>query len=76
MITRLANGFRSFYHAVKSAPEVWTAMLVRMALKPEVHRLAFNIISALARHSHFKIPEAVWLCTSRFLHKIDGQVDS
>lgn len=71
MITRVVNGFRSFYQAVKLAPEVWSTMLIRMALKQEVHRLTFDIISALARHSRLKIPEAFWLCISRFLHKVD-----
>eukprot|EP00268_Persea_americana_P058757 TRINITY_DN7144_c1_g2_i4.p1 TRINITY_DN7144_c1_g2~~TRINITY_DN7144_c1_g2_i4.p1 ORF type:complete len:473 (-),score=83.62 TRINITY_DN7144_c1_g2_i4:405-1823(-) len=76
MIARVVNGFQSFYQAVKLAPEVWSTMLIRMILKPEVHRLTLDIISALARHSRLKIPEAFWLCISRFLHKVDEQVDS
>ncbi|XP_058068078.1 uncharacterized protein LOC131217240 isoform X2 [Magnolia sinica] len=71
MFTRVVNGFLSFRLAVNSAPEVWTAMLIRMALKPEVHRFTLDVISALARHSRLKLPEAFWLCVSRFLHKVD-----
>ncbi|KAL5974084.1 hypothetical protein ACLOJK_030746 [Asimina triloba] len=62
--TRLANGFKSFWRAVNSAPEVWAAMLIRLALKPEVHRFILDVISALARHSRLKLPEAFWLCVS------------
>ncbi|MCI67480.1 putative aarF domain-containing protein kinase chloroplastic-like, partial [Trifolium medium] len=38
---------------MKLAPEEWTAMLIRMAVKPEAHKFAADIISALAlRSSH------------------------
>nr|TKS11183.1 putative aarF domain-containing protein kinase [Populus alba] len=33
--TRVAKGFHYLRQAVKLAPELWTAMLIRMALKPE-----------------------------------------
>ncbi|KAH8482896.1 hypothetical protein H0E87_030118 [Populus deltoides] len=33
--TRVAKGFHHLRQAVKLAPELWTAMLIRMALKPE-----------------------------------------
>ncbi|KAH7845862.1 hypothetical protein Vadar_006769 [Vaccinium darrowii] len=70
MLTRVVNGFKSFRHAMNLAPEMWTAMLIRMALKPEVHKFAFDIISTLVIHSTRKIPEALWICISRVLHKV------
>lgn len=79
MLKRLVNGFRSFQRAVSLAPEVWTAMLIRMFLKPEVLRFLLDVILALASHFHDKIPETFWLCISRLLHwleKPDGLQDS
>ncbi|XP_059641022.1 uncharacterized protein LOC132283133 isoform X2 [Cornus florida] len=70
MLMRVVNGFQSLWYAVKLAPEVWTAMLLRMALKPEVHRFTFDIISALVQHSSHRIPETFWVCISRLLHKL------
>ncbi|XP_008781808.2 uncharacterized protein slr1919 [Phoenix dactylifera] len=79
VLKRLVNGFGSFQRAVSLAPEVWTAMLIRMLVKPEVHRFLLDIIAALASHFHDKIPETLWLCISRLLHwleKPDGLQDS
>ncbi|KAG1326894.1 Phosphatase 2C (PP2C)-like protein [Cocos nucifera] len=73
VLKRLVNGFRSFQRAVSLAPEVWTAMLIRMFVKPEVHRFLWDIISALASHFHDKIPETFWLCISRLLHCHNGK---
>ncbi|XP_077215019.1 protein kinase superfamily protein isoform X2 [Tasmannia lanceolata] len=73
VIRRLINGFRSFRQAVNLAPEVWTSMLIRTALRPEVHRFTLDVLSALATHSCYKLPEAVWLCISRFLHSKNEQ---
>ncbi|XP_059460781.1 uncharacterized protein LOC132189941 [Corylus avellana] len=70
MLTRIFNGFRYFREAVKLAPEVWTAMLIRMAAKPEVHKFTFDSISALVMHFSHKLPETSWVCISRFLHKL------
>ncbi|KAE8056214.1 hypothetical protein FH972_013005 [Carpinus fangiana] len=70
LLTRIFNGFRYFREAVKLAPEVWTAMLIRMAAKPEVHNFTFDIISALVMHFSHKLPETSWVCISRFLHKL------
>ncbi|XP_062163211.1 uncharacterized protein LOC133870166 isoform X2 [Alnus glutinosa] len=67
---RIFNGFRYLSEAVKLAPEVWTAMLIRMAAKPEVHKFTFDIISALVMHFSHKFPETSWVCISRFLHKL------
>ncbi|GLT72086.1 hypothetical protein SLA2020_440480 [Shorea laevis] len=71
MLIRIFNGFRYLCEAIKLAPEVWTAMLIRMAAKPEVHKFTFDIISALAMHFSHKLPETSWVCISRFLHKLD-----
>ncbi|XP_057504638.1 uncharacterized protein LOC130788116 [Actinidia eriantha] len=65
MPMRVLNGFRSFRHAVNLAPDMWTAMLIRMALKPEVHKFTFDIISALLIHSSRKFPETLWVCMSK-----------
>ncbi|KAL2504478.1 Protein kinase superfamily protein [Abeliophyllum distichum] len=59
-LMRVVNGLRSLRHAVKLAPDVWTAMLLRMSLKPEFQRFASTIISALAAHTCRKIPETLW----------------
>ncbi|KAL5728971.1 hypothetical protein ACHQM5_001989 [Ranunculus cassubicifolius] len=71
MISRVMNAFESLKHAVKLAPEVWMAMLMRLAVKSEVHQFGMDIICALVSHSGHKIPEATWLLISKFLHKID-----
>ncbi|KAF5456859.1 hypothetical protein F2P56_026292 [Juglans regia] len=70
MLTRIVDGFRYFCEAVKSAPEVWTAMLLRMSVKPEVHKFIFDMISALVTHFSFKLTETSWVCISRFLHML------
>ncbi|KAM4122569.1 hypothetical protein ACB094_01G093900 [Castanea mollissima] len=61
MLLRIFNGFQYLREAIKLAPEVWTAMLVRMAVKPEVHKFTFDIVSALAMHFSHKLPENSWL---------------
>ncbi|GMP91640.1 hypothetical protein CsSME_00042245 [Camellia sinensis var. sinensis] len=70
MLMRVVNGLKSFRHAVKLAPEVWTAMLIRMTVKPEAHKFTFDIISALLIHFSRKIPETFWICISRILYKL------
>ncbi|CAL5348789.1 unnamed protein product [Camellia sinensis] len=70
MLMRVVNGLKSFRHAVKLAPEVWTAMLIRMTVKPEAHKFTFDIISALLIHFSRKIPKTFWICISRILHKL------
>lgn len=79
VLKRLVHGFRSFQGAIGLAPEVWTPMLIRMLLKPEVHKFLLDIILTLAGHYRDKIPETVWLCISRLLHwleKPDGLQNS
>ncbi|KAJ6834206.1 uncharacterized protein M6B38_336185 [Iris pallida] len=71
--TRLVNGLRSLRQAISLAPEVWTAMFIRMLVKPDAHRFLFEIISAFSNHSGRKLPETFWLCMSRFLHWLEEQ---
>lgn len=70
MLTRVVNGFRSLHQSVKLAREVWIAMFVRMAVKPEVYKFSFDVVSALLTHFSHKVPEASWVCMSRLLHKL------
>ena len=70
MLKRVINGFQSLKQAINVAPEVWTSMLIRMSLKPEVHSFGLDVISALAIHFGHKIPVAFWLCISKLLHKL------
>ncbi|KAG9451414.1 hypothetical protein H6P81_011379 [Aristolochia fimbriata] len=67
--TRILNGFRSFERAVKLAPAAWSSMLIRLLLKSEVHLFIYDVLSALVVHSRYKLPESLWFCISRYLHK-------
>ncbi|KAG5065457.1 hypothetical protein AAZX31_04G057700 [Glycine max] len=69
ILSRIGKGFEYLCEVVKLAPGEWTAMLIRMAGKPEVHKFALDIISALALHSSHKLQVACWLYLSRLLHK-------
>ncbi|KAG5394395.1 hypothetical protein IGI04_024358 [Brassica rapa subsp. trilocularis] len=53
---RVSNGFKCLNEAVKLAPGMWTAMLLRMSRKPEVHSYALDIVSALCTHLGQKMP--------------------
>lgn len=70
MLGRVLNGFKYLRQAVKLAPDAWTAMLVRILLRPEFHKFSFDILSALVLHSSHKTPETFWLCMSRLIHKL------
>ncbi|XP_042496341.1 uncharacterized protein sll0005 isoform X3 [Macadamia integrifolia] len=70
MMRRVVTGFQSLRQAIKLAPEVWAAMLIRMAVKPDVHKFTVDVISALAIQLGRRFPEESWLCLSRFLHKL------
>lgn len=72
MLSRIGKGFQYLRDVVKLAPEEWTGMLIRMAVKPEVHKFTFDIISALALHSSHKLQVASWLYLSRLLHKLSN----
>ncbi|GAV77840.1 ABC1 domain-containing protein [Cephalotus follicularis] len=69
MLMRVVNGFHRLCQAIRLAPEVWTAMLLRMALKPEVHKIFLDIISALVMHFGLKVSKTSWVFLSRLLHK-------
>ncbi|KAJ6995269.1 hypothetical protein NC653_017906 [Populus alba x Populus x berolinensis] len=43
--------------------------LLRLALRPEVHRFSFEIISALIMQFNHELPETSWFCKSRLLHE-------
>lgn len=66
---RMMSGLESFRHAVKLAPQVWSAMALRLALKPEFQRFAFDILSALSTHYRHTLPNTLWVCISKILHK-------
>ncbi|KAM5564624.1 hypothetical protein ABKV19_018941 [Rosa sericea] len=70
MLVRVVNGFHYFSQAVKLAPEVWTAMLIRVAFTPEVHRFTLDIFSSLIIHFSGKIPETTFISLSRLMHKL------
>ncbi|KAG2284181.1 hypothetical protein Bca52824_055401 [Brassica carinata] len=53
---RVSNGFKCLSEAVKLAPGMWTAMLLRMSRKPEVHSYALDIVYALSSHFGHKVP--------------------
>ncbi|KZV23955.1 hypothetical protein F511_26657, partial [Dorcoceras hygrometricum] len=69
MLLRVVTGIEALRKAVRMAPDAWTAMSIRLALKPEFQRFAFDIVSALLSHSRHKLPEALWICMSRIMHK-------
>lgn len=69
MLKRLVKGFRYLNQAIQLAPDVWAAMMIRMTLKPEVHRFLLDIVSTLLLRSGDKIPQTLWLCISKCLHE-------
>ncbi|KAJ3679234.1 hypothetical protein LUZ60_017245 [Juncus effusus] len=71
MINRVIKGIKSLREAVRLAPEIWTAMFIRIMIKPEMNGFLFHVFRALERHSRFRIPETFWLCVSRFLHYLE-----
>ncbi|XP_075506081.1 uncharacterized protein LOC142543011 [Primulina tabacum] len=68
-LLRVVAGFQSLRNAVKLAPDAWTAMVIRLALKPEFQRFVFDVVSALSSHSCHKLPETLWICISQIIHK-------
>lgn len=70
MLARVVNGFHYLNQAVKLAPEVWTAMLLRLAFTPEVHRFILDVFSSLIIHFSGKIPETTFVSLSRLMHKL------
>ncbi|GER45117.1 protein kinase superfamily protein [Striga asiatica] len=70
MLSRVVKGFQSFRHAVRLAPDVWTAMAIRLALKPEFQSFALDVISALLAHSGQKLPDSALICLSKMIHNL------
>lgn len=70
---RVAEGFQSMGQAVKLAPEIWMALLVRLAVKSEFQVFTMDIVSALINHSNKKMAEAFWILISRLIHKCTGK---
>ncbi|CAJ2643687.1 uncharacterized protein slr1919 [Trifolium pratense] len=70
ILARIGKGFQYIREVMKLAPEEWTAMLIRMAVKPEAHKFAADIISALALRSSHRLQVASWLYLSILLHKL------
>nr|VDD27036.1 unnamed protein product [Brassica oleracea] len=66
---RVSNGFKCLSEAVKLAPGMWTAMLLRMSRKPEVHSYALDIVYALSSHFGHKVPHTFWIIFSKLLHR-------
>ncbi|KAM0967988.1 hypothetical protein ACFX1X_016714 [Malus domestica] len=71
MVMRVVNGFRYLRLAIKLAPEVWTEMLIRMAVMPDVHKFTLDVVSSLFIHFKGKIPETTFVCISRLMHKME-----
>ncbi|XP_054818198.1 uncharacterized protein LOC129317831 isoform X2 [Prosopis cineraria] len=70
VLNRIGKGFQYFNDVIRLAPDEWTAMLLRMAVKPDVHKFTIDIISALAYHFNQRLREASWLYLSKLLHKL------
>ncbi|KAL1808658.1 uncharacterized protein LOC108196829 [Daucus carota subsp. sativus] len=70
MLKRLVNGFRYLYQAILLAPDVWAAMMIRLSLKPELHRFLFDIVSTMLSRSGDKIPQTLWLSLSNCINKL------
>ncbi|KAB2024973.1 hypothetical protein ERO13_D06G105800v2 [Gossypium hirsutum] len=70
IMSRVVNGFGLLTRAVKSAPEIWTAMLMRIVLKPQTLGFSVDIISAVCNHVSNKFPESFWVCMSRLIHEL------
>ncbi|GMJ07778.1 hypothetical protein like AT5G24970 [Hibiscus trionum] len=70
IMKRVMNGFRSLHEAVKLAPEVWAAMLMRLVVKPETLSFCIDTASAVSLHVGNQLPDAFWVCMSRLIHKL------
>nr|XP_016499695.1 PREDICTED: uncharacterized protein slr1919 isoform X4 [Nicotiana tabacum] len=70
ILVRVVSGFHSLGRAVKLAPDLWSAMLIRMLVKPEFQKFAFDIGSALSSHFKNQLPVSFWMGISRLLHKV------
>lgn len=69
MLDRVFDGLKSLRSAVKLAPDVWAAMFIRLAIKPEFQKFSFDVMSAIITHFSNRVPDNIWVCLSRLLHK-------
>ncbi|KAJ8526601.1 hypothetical protein K7X08_029078 [Anisodus acutangulus] len=70
MLVRVVSGFHSLVRAMKLAPDLWSAMAIRMVVKPEFQRFACDIGSALISHFKYHLPVSFWMGISRILHRV------
>ncbi|KAK4338049.1 hypothetical protein RND71_042536 [Anisodus tanguticus] len=70
MLVRVVSGFHSLGRAMKLAPDLWSAMAIRMVVKPEFQRFACDIGSALISHFKYHLPVSFWMGISRILHRV------
>ncbi|KAK4364887.1 hypothetical protein RND71_016245 [Anisodus tanguticus] len=70
ILVRVVSGFRSLGRAMKLAPDLWSAMAIRMMVKPEFQRFACDISSALISHFKYHLPVSFWMGISRLLHRV------
>ncbi|KAH0649388.1 hypothetical protein KY285_034636 [Solanum tuberosum] len=70
ILVRVVSGFHSLGRAVKLAPDLWSAMLIRLVVKPEFQKFACDISSALISHFKYHLPVSFWMGISRLLHSV------
>ncbi|XP_059275294.1 uncharacterized protein LOC132029906 [Lycium ferocissimum] len=70
ILDRVVSGFRSLGRAMKLAPDLWSAMVIRMVVKPEFQKFACDINSALISHFKYHLPVGFWMGVSRLLHRV------
>ncbi|KAK7311922.1 hypothetical protein RJT34_10396 [Clitoria ternatea] len=72
IIARVGKGVQYLCEVVNLAPEEWTAMIIRMAVRPEAHKFVLDIISAISLHSSHKLQVAFWLYLSKLVHELSN----
>ncbi|XP_015083418.1 uncharacterized protein LOC107026842 [Solanum pennellii] len=70
IIDRVMSGFHSLGRAVKLAPDLWSAMLIRLVVKPEFQKFACDTSSALISHFKYHLPVSFWMGISQLLHRV------
>ncbi|KAK6782681.1 hypothetical protein RDI58_020477 [Solanum bulbocastanum] len=70
ILVRVVSGFHSLGRAVKLAPDLWSAMLIRLVVKPEFQKFACDISSALISHFKYHLPVSFWMGISQLLHSV------
>ncbi|KAG0463198.1 hypothetical protein HPP92_021674 [Vanilla planifolia] len=74
LFSRVWLGLQSFNRAVRLAPDLWAALLMRMLQKHEFHRFLFEIVSAVSGHSKNRLSEEFWLFLSRLHHCLEENI--